>query len=297
MFYLTGFADEAADSIDNQIRIIQTLGWNHLELRAVNGINAHDLPEEDFSLVCKKLEESGIKVSCMGTNIANWGASIESPFEETLEILDRVIDRAGRLHTPFVRIMSYAVLLGKDGEVLEDQKEEERFRRLRTICERLLEYDILPLHENCFNYGGMSWSHTLRLLEEVPGLKLAFDTGNPALQLDYRGDPPFRSQSPWEFYTKVKDHIAYVHIKDALRVPESGEEEYRFPGEGAGEVKKIVGDLLDTGYKGGFSMEPHMAVVYHDSSVTAAVAVRENNFIEYGRRFMRLLKELGYEYT
>jgi len=38
---------------------------------------------------------------------------------------------------------------------------------------------LTALHENCMNYGGMGWQFTLKLLENVPGLKLVYDTGNP----------------------------------------------------------------------------------------------------------------------
>ena len=297
MYYLTGFTDEAADSIDEQIKVIKELGWSHLELRAVDGENAHNLAESDFENVRRRLEEAEISVSCLGSNIANWGTQIDAPFEETLEVVERAVDRAKRLHTPYVRIMSYAVRQGPDKEILEDQKEEERFRRLRLITKKLLDNGLTPVHENCFNYGGMSWKHTLKLIEKVPGLKLAYDTGNPGLQYDYsynyEDTGELELQDPWTFYSKVKDHIEYVHIKDAVLDTETGHEEYYFPGEGAGEVRRIVKDLLDGGYEGGFSMEPHMAVVYHDSSVTSDKEQRYTNFLEYGKRFMELLDEIS----
>ena len=298
MYFLTGFTDEAADSIDEQIRVIKDLGWSHLELRAVDGVNAHDLSEGEFEIVRRRLEEAEIKVSCLGSNIANWGTQIDTPFEKTLEIVKRAADRATRLKTPYVRIMSYAVRQGAKGEILEDQMTDERFRRLRLVTKELLDNGLTPVHENCFNYGGMSWNHTLKLLEEVPRLKLAYDTGNPGLQYDYsdgtQNSGVLKLQDPWTFYSKVKEYIEYVHIKDAVLDTETGHEEYYFPGEGAGDVRHIVKDLLDGGYEGGFSMEPHMAVVYHDSSVTSNKEQRYTNFLEYGRRFMKLLEELGY---
>ena len=58
--------------------------------------------------------------------------------------------------------------------------------------------------------------------------------------------------------------------------------------------KWIVKDLLDGGYDGGFSMEPHLAVVHHDAGVQASARVRFDNYVEYGRRFMALVRELGY---
>lgn len=297
MYFLTGFTDEAADSIEDQIRVVQDLGWNHLELRTVDGVNLHDLSPDDFSRVRSAVEDSGLKVSCLGSNIANWGTPVETPLAETMKIVDRVIERAAALKTSYTRVMSYALRLDEKDKVLEDQKEKERFEKLRAICGRLLENGVTPVHENCFTYGGMSWKHSLRLLEEVPGLKLAFDTGNPPLQVDYSGPEPRPMQSSWEFYTRVRPHIEYVHIKDATFNPETKEELYRFPGEGEGEVKRIVQDLLETGYQGGFSMEPHMAVVYHDASVTAEKSTRLENFSEYGRRFMRILSETGFPYS
>lgn len=288
----TGFTDEAADSIEGQIRTVKELGWNHLELRAVNGTNAHDLSEEEFAVVRSALEEAEIRVSCLGTNIANWGTSVESPFEETRTILNRAVRRARDLNTAYARIMSYQVRTDENGAVLPDQMEEERFRRLRIVCNTLLEKGITPVHENCFNYGGMSWKHTLNLLEEVPGLKLAFDTGNPPLQYDHSRMGASRLQSSWEFYEHVKSAIAYVHIKDAVLEQETGKELYHFPGQGKGEVRRIVGDLLGSGYSGFFSIEPHMTVVYHDASAVAGDEQRFANFIEYGRRFMDIAEEI-----
>jgi len=85
-----------------------------------------------------------------------------------------------------------------------------------------------------------------------------------------------------------------VHIKDGRYILESdgisSKVEYTFPGEGDGDVTRIVRDLLQSGYDGGFSIEPHMAVVYHDGSDQSQDEVRYNNYVEYGRRFMRLVK-------
>jgi sugar phosphate isomerase/epimerase len=293
MYVLSGFTDEAGDTIEEQIRAVRKLGWNHLELRSIEGKNAHDISEEDFDRVRKVLDKAEVGVSCFGSNIANWGTPIETPFEQTLETLNRVIKRAKKLPTRYVRIMSYAVRVDENGLVLDDQKVAERIERLRIIAGELLENELTPVHENCFNYGGMSWRHSLELAEKIPGLKFAYDTGNPALQYDYSASGSLKKQSPWEFYSNIKPHIAYVHIKDAGLDEDRGEEQYYFPGDGESEVVPVVRDLLNNGYEGTFSIEPHMAVVYHDASVTSEKEVRFSNFVEYGRRFMKLLEETG----
>ncbi|MFA6506617.1 MAG: TIM barrel protein [Treponemataceae bacterium] len=291
--YLTGFADEAADDLSGQIRVTETLGWNRIEARSIDGTNINDLSDDRFENVCRELSDAGISVSCYGSTIANWGTPISRPFEESLAATDRAATRMRRLGTTLVRIMSYAVLRDRDGRALDDQKEEERFRRLREITRRFLDAGITPVHENCMTYGGMSAGHTLRMLENVPGLKLVFDLGNPPLTPDFTKTFPYPMQSSLAFYRTVKPHIAYVHIKDARWDGERKEERYCFPGEGDGEVVAIVEDLLQSGYDGGFSMEPHMAVVFHDAQVRSSADARVENYVEYGRRFMKLMKKLG----
>ena len=52
--YLTGFADEAAADIDGQIRATKELGWSRIEMRNVDGVNLHDLPDDKFEEVYGK---------------------------------------------------------------------------------------------------------------------------------------------------------------------------------------------------------------------------------------------------
>ena len=74
--YLTGFADEAADDMDGQIRATLELGWKHIEARNVNGGNIHDIPDEDFDVVCDKLGEAGVSINCFGSAIAKHKSQI-----------------------------------------------------------------------------------------------------------------------------------------------------------------------------------------------------------------------------
>jgi sugar phosphate isomerase/epimerase len=291
--YLTGFADEAAPDIEGQIRATQELGWQFLEARDVDGANIHDIPQAKFEEVLGKFQDAGVEVNCFGSAIANWGKQISDPFDVTLEEVARAIPRMQRLGTKLIRIMSYAVLRYRD---TDDQMEEERFRRLRILQQRFADAGITAVHENCMNYGGMSWQHTRRLVENVPGLKLAFDTGNPVFSQDRAKPKPYPRQSAWEFYRHVKEHIVYVHVKDGRFVAESEglfpEVEYTFPGEGDGDVRRILADLLESGYDGGLSIEPHLAVVPHDRSVTSPQEQRYRNYIEYGRRLEWIITEI-----
>ena len=288
--YYTGFADEAAPDIDGQIRAIKALGWNNIECRSIDGVNLHDLPEEKFNEVADKLDAAGIHVNCFGSAIGNWGHSITDPFDITLAEVGRAIPRMKRLGSKLIRIMSYRPITENEPE---DQMKEERFRRLSIITKMFLDEGLQPVHENCTNYGGMGWPFTMQLIENVPGLKLVFDTGNPVFDDDWTKPKPYPKEDAWEFYEHVRDHVVYVHIKDGSFDKENNKMKFIWPGEGDGYVEKIVQDLLvNRGYDGGFSMEPHMGMIYHDQEARQATPEEKFNiFVEYGKRFEAIVKK------
>jgi sugar phosphate isomerase/epimerase len=294
--YLTGFADEAGRDIDTQIRATKELGWNAIESRNINGKNIHDIDEQLFDEVCTKLAAAGVSINCFGSAIANWAKKIDDDFSLTVTEVERAIPRMQRLGTKLIRIMSYQRCADVNGK--GEQKAAERFRRLRDITARFLAAGIQPVHENCMNYGGMSWRHTLELIEQVPGLKLIYDTGNSPFMKDYAqsGDV---WQNGWEFYQAVKQHVIYVHIKDSISPAvdgkNGGKERYTFPGEGQGYVREILRDLQTRGYDGGISIEPHLASVFHDPAAVGTSADRSYElYVAYGQRLMALLAELGW---
>lgn len=287
--YLTGFADEAAGDIDGQIGATKELGWKHIESRNIGGKNIHDLPDDQFEAVCGKLRDAGVGINCFGSAIANWGKSIEAPFDSSLAEARRAIPRMQRLGTKLIRIMSFAV---RKGHGPDDQMEDERFRRLRELVKMFSGAGLTCLHENCMNYGGMGAVYTLRLIESVPGLRLVFDTGNPVFTDDYSKKAPYPKQSSWEFYSGVKEHVSYIHIKDGNWEGKTGQMTYTFAGDGQGDVKRILKDMLARGYDGGISIEPHLSVVFHDESVKDEAKARRANYVEYGRRLEKLIAGL-----
>ncbi|MBS1369164.1 MAG: sugar phosphate isomerase/epimerase [Lentisphaeria bacterium] len=301
--YYTGFADEAAAGIAGQIDATRELGWKWIEARAVDGCNLHDLPEEQFEAAAARLAESGIGVNCLGSAIANWSKDpfCERDFETTLGQLERALARMKRLNCTMLRGMSFRDR--PDLPARDPELEANVFRKLRKMAAMCEDAGVLYLHENCNNYGGMSWKHTLKMLEQVdsPNFMLVFDTGNPVTAFDRSSDGERKPQDSWEFYRNVREFVRYVHIKDADYTafdPEKGFPDARptFPGEGRGEVRRIVEDLLANGYDGGFSIEPHMA-----PAAPAGLPPEEkarwkyDNYVEYGRRFMRMVDEIRAE--
>ena len=284
--YLTGFADEVSSNIEDQIRVTKELGWNAIEARSIGESNIHDISDADFENVCKALLDNGIHINCFGSTIANWSKKISDPFEISLQEVERTISRMQRLNVKLVRIMSYARCPGSE------QYAEERFRRLKVICNKFLEAGITPLHENCMNYGGMSWMHTLELIDNISGLRLVFDTGNPVISKDYSKTED-RKQDSLEFFKKIHEHVEHIHIKDAFL--DGDKECFVFPGEGDAKIVDILKELKHMNYNGGISIEPHMAAVFHDPDAgTASIEESYKIYIEYGKRLMGLLENIDY---
>jgi sugar phosphate isomerase/epimerase len=293
--YYTGFADEAGASIDVQIKATKALGWSRIEARNVDGVNLTDISDAQFDEVCQKLADAGVSINCFGSAIANWSRDPrkDEDFEYSVAALKRAIPRMQTLGAKMLRGMSFAV--PKDVKPDSPELEVIIFEKVNHLVKLCEDGGVLYMHENCMNYGGMSHEHTLKLLDNVKSshFKLVFDTANPVFTDRRIGPKPYRKQSSWEFYFNVKEFVEYIHIKDAHYFGESDDifpkTEHVFPGDGDGDVVKIVTDLLENGYDGGLSIEPHLAVVFHDDSVQSADDVRYDNYVEYGKRFMQLV--------
>ncbi len=303
MIKLTGIADEAGAPLEVQIRAHKELGWDSIEARVieVDGVkgNLHEVPEATFEKACGILEAADMKVSGFGSIIANWAHKIEDDFSITEGEIARCIPRMQRLGTNIVRVMSYAVRKDADGKDLDDQMEVERIKRMREIKKRFDDAGITMVHENCMNWAGMGPSYVKRINEEVPGIRWVFDTGNPVIIPDR--DRPGQQQDSWEMYEVIKPQMSHVHVKDAVFNAAKKDGDYKFPGEGDGQVERIMKDLVDTGYQGYVSIEPHVAVVFHGAGAADDLSPEDkareqyDSYVKYGRQLEDMLKRLGAE--
>ncbi|MFT5106750.1 MAG: sugar phosphate isomerase/epimerase [Verrucomicrobiales bacterium] len=301
---LTGIADEAGAPLERQITATQALGWDSIEARFVEvpGFekgSVHEIPDEAFDIFASGLEEAGIKVSGVGSTIGNWAHSIEDSFEITEGEIERCIARMKRLDSKIVRVMTYAILKDDDGNVLPEQHADERFTRVAEIKKRFEAAGITPVHENCMNYGGMGPGYAMELQAAVPGLKWVYDTGNPVFNRDRNKPEPFPMQDPWEMWETLREHSVHVHIKDVVWNEEKNECDYCMPGEGDGQVVRVLQDLKDRGYEGYISIEPHVAAVFHDADGDAEKDPEAQakwlyeSYVQYGEKMKALIAGLG----
>ncbi len=278
--FFSGISDEAGQPIERQIAAHNDLGWDHLELRMVDGENITQLSDAKFDAICGALEDAEKKVSCFGSAIANWARPITGEFHIDADDLKQAIPRMQHLDTPFIRVMSYP---NHDTDPIpEPEWRRESIRRMKELALMAEDGGITLVHENCSGWGGLSAENSNILLGEVgsPALKAVFDTGNPVTY----------GQNAWDYYNAVYNDIAYVHVKDAKKI--DGVDEYCMCGDGDGYVKEILGDLLGKGYEGGISIEPHLAAIIHTGATTDNTDFLYQSYTDYGKRLMDIVAEV-----
>ena len=278
--FFSGISDEAGQAIETQIRAHKELGWTHLELRCVDSVNLTLLPDDQFDRVYDAVTEAGMTVSCFSSAVANWARPITCDPQTDIDDLRGAIPRMHRFGTKFIRVMSYPN--DKDHPLSDRDWRDEAIRRMKTLARMAEDGGVILAHENCSGWGGLSADNSNVLLGEVnsPALKVVFDTGNPVTY----------GQDAWEYYQKVRNDIVYVHIKDARKI--DGVDHYTFCGDGDGCVRRVVGDLLASGYDGGFSIEPHLAAIIHTGASTTDGDRLYQSYTDYGRRLMALVDEV-----
>ncbi|MCC3766764.1 sugar phosphate isomerase/epimerase [Streptomyces sp. UNOC14_S4] len=272
---LCGIGDEAGESLGTQLSALTELRWNLIELRNVDGTALADLDEDAFDRLTGRLAGAGLQVACVDSRIANWARPIGSDFAEDLRELEILAERCVRLGTPYIRIMSYP----NDGRP-EASWRAEVHARMRELTARAESTGVVLVHENCAGWAASDPARVLGLLEHVdsPALKLLFDTGNGAAH----------GYEAYELLPEIAPYVAHVHIKDAVGDP--SDVHYVLPGEGRCRVGDALRLLIEHGYPGVWSIEPHINVRPHES-LTAAGADGVGTFVAYGRALEKLLNE------
>lgn len=238
---LSAFSDEAGSSLDTQMETLKKNRLSYMEIRGVEERNISDLSLDEVKEVKKRLDQNGIKVSAIGSPIGK--ISVLDDFEDHLELFGHVLDIAGILQSRYIRMFSFFIPEGED----PGKYREVVIERWKAFIEKAKGRNIILLHENEKDIYGDTADRCLDLLDTLKCdyLRLTFDPAN-FVQCDEEVYP--------RAYNKLKDHIEYMHIKDAIF--ESGE--VVPAGYGDGRLEELVSELKVKGYKGFMSLEPHL---------------------------------------
>jgi sugar phosphate isomerase/epimerase len=281
---VSGIADEAGSDIASQIKAHKELGWQHIELRLVNGKNISGaVPDQEFDMVRRELDQNEIQVSGFASAIGNWSRHINDDFKIDLDELKTAIERMRLLNVKYIRTMSW-----KGDGVNEAVWRNKAVKRCKELAGIAADSGIVLVHENCEGWGGLSARHMIELKNAVdsPGFKLLYDLGNTISH----------GYEPWEFFKIIRGHFDYIHIKDAKINPQGGRsKDYCYCGEGDAMLKEILTIVLnEDNYDGVISIEPHVAAIVHLGNDNTAISPEEkfSSYIKYGKMLERLIREV-----
>lgn len=269
---LTCFADEISSVLDEQLDLLEHAGISHLEIRNVWGKNVLDLSTEELQQLLHTTESRGFSVSSIASPIGKY--PITSSNEPQLEALNRAIQAAQILKTPYIRIFSYYF---PENEPKENFREEV-LQRMAQLVEIAAQSEITLILENDSGMYGSTYEGGMEIMEhcQSPFIKFAFDPGNYVME----GIDPMKQAFP-----QVVSQIEYIHIKDAISSPR----QFVPAGAGDGGLEILLIEMQKRSYAGFLSVEPHLHHYLPNASdpervltaIHALTAILEKNGIEW----------------
>ena len=281
-FYLSAFADEAGDSLDEQIAALKGNGIGFIEPRNIGGKGILDLPDEELFDVRRKLDAAGIRVGSLGSPIGKY--DIHADFAPHLEKFRRALRVAEILGTKRIRMFSFFV-----GQEELAACRDEVIARLSVLTREAKDAGILLCHENESKIYGQMPGEVADLLASLPDLYAIFDPAN------YR----MNGADPMTGIGATLRRLGYLHIKDAIF-----EEQKIVPaGEGEGKIAEVLG-IVDgfTDAPVMLTLEPHLHVFSayksideHELKGNYTFADNRSAFDFAANALQKLLRVCGFE--
>lgn len=239
-FPLSGFADEISPDLDVQIETLKKLGVAGLDLRGVDGKNVLDLPTERLLEIKAACEGEGLQIACIGSPVNKVDFSDANRRGEVAK-LEKSIAAAKTVGVPKIRVFTPHLPEGQ-----EEALWPETVAWMREMADLAKAEGVVLLHENDAKFIGAYPTFARRLFDELgaPHFRAVYDFAN-GVPLGFR---PLKDWFPW-----LLPHLDSVHIKDA-----SPEGKVMPAGEGAGDIRATLEYLMEEGWTGTLSLEPHL---------------------------------------
>ena len=105
---ISGFADEIAPELDEQLKVVKELGMDHICLRAADGKGVADLTLEEFrDSILPRLNAAGVKISSLGSPIGKIGIRDEEAYQAQLKQLDTLCQFCQLSGCKYIRMFSF----------------------------------------------------------------------------------------------------------------------------------------------------------------------------------------------
>lgn len=242
MIYLSAFADEISADPAEQIETLRQHGIRHIEFRSIFGTNVLDLTPQQHEAFRQLLQANGFALSAIGSPIGK--IQITDPFEPHLQRFSIALDLAEFYDCPRIRIFSYYIPKDDDASNHRD----EVLRRMKAKAEIAQARGIMLLLENEKGIFGDTAPRVHEILETVdsPSLAHAFD---PANYLEV-GQP---INEAWDL---LRPRVRHFHVKDY----DTTIHKNVVPGQGEGQIPRLISDAVANGFNGFCVLEPHLIV-------------------------------------
>ena len=236
-FKLAAFADESSPQLSGQIDALTRNGFQHLEIRNIEGKNISDLTLDEARGYAARLGDHGLSVKSLGSPIGK--ISVDGDYSAHLDLYKHTLELAAAFGADRIRLFSFYIPAGVDPASCRDTV----LRRMEDFVLLAKPYGITACHENEKGIYGDIAARCLDLHSNVPGLAAVFDPAN-FIQC---------GQDTLEGWEMLAPFVNYMHIKDALPdgrvVP---------PGEGIGNVPALIRMFAAQGGRM-LSLEPHLS--------------------------------------
>jgi sugar phosphate isomerase/epimerase len=235
MIRLCAFADEAADSLDEQIAELKKHNIKLLELRSIDKKNVSEFTDEEAIAYSKKLKDNGITVWSIGSPL---GKIDISNADEHMKTVKRVCEIAKIFEAKRIRMFSFYNAYEKNDEV---------FDALKRMSEIAKKYDVILCHENEKEIYGDIFSRVEEIMaQNIENMRFVFD---PANFIQCGVEIP-------SAIDKLFDKTDYFHIKDVV----SSTGELVPSGYGDGFIEGIIEKITKSKKDFVLTLEPHLNV-------------------------------------
>jgi len=239
-FALQDWKKDGNFDLEKMCKVGQELGVEGVD------IVSHSFSHLDPDSIRKVLEAHGQKVVCY-TFFPSLNKPTRVEREAGIEEVKKAIEIAKRLGTDKVMIFT--------GGNSEMTAEESRVNWIHGLQEAIVLTNAagITICMESIRNGPLSTStEMLRVIREVPGIKIAFDTGNVYAC----------GEDPLAFYNACREHIVHAHFKDGHwynKTNSDGSTQRDFSSElvGEGDINfaECAKAMLKDGYKGYVNIE------------------------------------------
>ncbi len=274
-FRLSIISDEISDDFDRALDLASCWGLPLVELRTLWGKNVVDLTPEEVARTRLALERRGISVECIASPLfksplpvrqVDRGDSLDLASQEMrhqMEVLARALRVAKALGARMVRAFSFWRLPWKE------RRRAEIAQLLRHAAAAAAAEGCVLALENEHSCTASTGSEAGALLNaaDSPDCKAIWDPANAHVA----GERAFP-----EGYGALRGRIANVHVKDCVHTTAPDEEPWRLLGQGEIDWRGQLAALVEDGYDGPLTLEPHPIRPYRreESAFRSLVALR-----------------------